>query len=118
MKNLPILMVCFFVTACSDHKTEIEMALKQYDRLTFKMDADSLADTYVASGRLGGKTMKSMVGRDSIRQFLKSFDRTKITLISNRVTATSVVFKDDTAVVDGTYEQKAKLGGDTGVYTG
>jgi ketosteroid isomerase-like protein len=118
MKRLPVLIACFFVAACADRRTEIEKALKQYDRLTFKMDADSLADMYVPNGKLGGKTMKSAVSRDSIRQFMKSFDPSKITLISNHVTATLIAFKGDTAVVDGSYEQKAKLGSDTGVYTG
>jgi len=63
--------------------------------------------------------MKTSVGRDSIRRFLKSFDPASIKLISNGTKAASIVFKADTAVVEGTYEQKAKLAkGDTGIYTG
>ena len=44
MKNLLILFVFFLVVSCVDRKAEIENAMKQYDRLTFRMAADSLAD--------------------------------------------------------------------------
>ena len=119
MKNLLILFVFFLVVSCVDRKAEIENAMKQYDRLTFRMAADSLADTYLPDGELRGKGMKTQIGRDSIRKFLKSFDPKSITLISNWTKASSVVFKGDTAIVEGTYEQKAKLAqGDTGTYTG
>jgi ketosteroid isomerase-like protein/uncharacterized damage-inducible protein DinB len=119
MKNLSILLISFLIVSCADRKTEIEKAMKQYDHLTFRMAADSLADTYTPDGELGGKGMKTQLGRDSIRKFLKSFDPKSITLISNSTKATTINFKGDTAIVEGTYEQKAKLAqGDTGTYTG
>src|SRR5215831_6318466 len=119
MKNLSILFISFLIVSCADRKTEIEKAMKQYDHLTFRMAADSLADTYTPDGELGSKGMKTQVGRDSIRKFLKSFDPASIKLISNWTKATTINFKGDTAIVEGTYEQKAKLGqGDTGIYKG
>src|SRR6478609_6605271 len=119
MQKLIILLVFFLMAACVDQKTEIEKAMKQYDRLTFRMAADSLADTYLPDGELGGKGMKTYIGRDSIRKFLKSFDPASIKLISNWTKASSVVFKGDTAIVEGTYEQKAKLSPvDTGTFAG
>lgn len=119
MKNLTFLVVAFLIVACTNPKAEIEKAMKRYDRQTFLMAADSLTDTYTLLGELGGKGMKTYVGRDSIRKFLKSFDPTSITLISNGTKAQSIVFKGDTAIVEGSYEQKAKLAqGDTGIYTG
>lgn len=119
MKNLKILFAAaILLAACADRKSEIEKAMKQYDRLTLRMAADSLADTYVTNGQLGGKGMKMMTGRDSIRKFLKSFDPSKITLISNSTLAKSIDIQADTAVVVGSYEQKAKVGADTGVYAG
>src|SRR6478735_4583353 len=119
MKNLTILFASFLVVACADRKAEIEKAMKQYDRLAFRMAADSLADTYLPNGELGGKGMKTQTGRDSIRKFLKSFDPASIKLISNWTKASSIVFKGDTAVVEGSYEQKAKLAqGDTATYIG
>lgn len=119
MKNFILVLASILLVACADRKSEIESAMKQYDRNTFHMAGDSLADTYTPDGELGGKGMKTYIGRDSIRKFLKSFDPKSITLISNWTKAKSIIFKEDTAVVEGTYEQKAKLAqGDTGVYTG
>jgi ketosteroid isomerase-like protein len=119
MKNFIFLFTCLLMAACADRKAEIEKAMKQYDRLTFRMAADSLANTYSIDGELGGKGMKTSIGRDSIRKFLKSFDPASITLISNWTKASSIIFKGDTGVVEGTYEQKAKLAqGDTGTYIG
>jgi len=119
MKNLTILFASFLVVACADRKAEIEKAMKQYDRLAFRMAADSLADTYLPDGELGGKGMKTQVGRDSIRKFFKSFNPASIKLISNWTKASSIVFNGDTAIVEGTYEQKAKLSPvDTGTFAG
>lgn len=119
MKKYSILFIAASMIACSDRKAEIENAMKQYDRLTFHMAADSLADSYTLNGELSRKGMKLIVGRDSIRKFLNSFNDKNIHLISNSTKAQSIIFKGDTATVDGTYEQKAKLAqGDTGVYSG
>jgi ketosteroid isomerase-like protein len=120
MRSLIIIILCAFVVAsCANKKHEIEQLMSQYDKLTFKMNGDSLADLYTPDGELGGKGMKTYAGRDSIRKFLKSFDPKSITLISNSTHSKSITFKGDTAVVEGTYEQKAKLAqGDTGTYLG
>jgi len=119
MKNIALFFACFLIISCANRQVEIENAMKHYDRLTFRMAGDSLADIYTSDGELGGKGMKTYVGRDSIRKFLKSFDPASITLISNSTKIDSLVFKGDTAVVKGSYEQKAKLAqGDTGTYNG
>ena len=119
MKTLTFLLLFILIVACADRKAEIENALKRLDHFTFLRVADSLADTYTPQGILSGKGMKTYVGRDSIRKFLKSFDLSSITMISNATKAQSVIFKGDTAMVEGTYEQKAKLAqGDTGTYIG
>jgi len=119
MKNLSIFFVALICAACADRKSEIETFMRQYDKLTFRMNADSLADSYLPAGVLSGKGMKKYVGRDSIRIFLKSFDPANIQLISNSTKAESITFSKDTAIVLGNYEQKAKLPrGDTSVFTG
>lgn len=119
MKASPILVAIALLASCADRKSEIEAAMRQYDQLTFRMSADSLADSYVANGVLSGRGMKKFVGRDSIRKFLKSFNPAEIHLISNSTKAQSITFSGDTAIVNGAYVQKAKLAqGDTGVYTG
>ncbi len=120
MKNVVIgFVIALLVSACADRKGEIEAAMRQYDKLIFHIAADSLADSYIPNGKMGGKGMKWQIGRDSIRKFLKSFNSAGIHLISNGTKAKSITFNGDTAIVDGSYEQKAKLAqGDTGVYTG
>ncbi len=119
MKTSPLLLALVLLAACADRKSEIEKAVRQYDQLTFRMNADSLADSYLPNGVLSGKGMKKFIGRDSIRKFLKSFHTADIHLISNSTKAQSITFNRDTAIVNGTYEQKAKLAqGDTGFYTG
>jgi len=119
MKKIQIIIASVLLIACADRKAEIEKVMHQYDQLTFRMSADSLADSYLPNGILNGKGMKKQVGRDSIRKFFKSFNPADIHLISNGTKIKLVTFKGDTAVAEGTYKQKAKLAqGDTGVYTG
>ena len=119
MKTIQILCVALLLAACTDRKSEIEKAMNQYDKLAFRMNADSLADSYLINGVLSGKGMGKFVGRNSIREFLKSFNTADIHLISNSSKAQSIIFNGDTAIVKGNYEQKAKLAqGDTGVYIG
>jgi ketosteroid isomerase-like protein len=118
MKTLFTLLLAGLMLACAKREDEIENAMARYDHLIFKMQADSIASCFMPDGTLGGVGMKTQVGRDSIRKFLNSFDPATITLISNRSTTKSIVFKGDTAVQEGSYEQKALVNGDTGVYTG
>lgn len=117
MKNLAVLLVACAMAACANRKAEIEKAMNQYDRLTFRMAGDSLADLYMTNGELGGKGMKTYIGRDSIRKFLKSFDPATIKIISNSTKVATIDFKNDTAIATGTFEQQAKLAqGDTATY--
>ncbi len=92
--------------------------MQLYDKSTFHMATDSLANLYAVDGELSGKGMKMIVGRDSIRKFLKSFEGSSIKMISNETKANSIIFSGDTALVEGTYEQKVRIGGDTSEYTG
>lgn len=119
MKKFILLFATALLLGCEDRKSEIGKAMSDYDQLTLQMNGDALADTYLTNGILSGKGMKRFVGRDSIRKFLKSFNPADIHLISNSTKAQSIIFSKDTAIVNGSYEQKAKLAsGDTGVYTG
>ncbi|MBS1680613.1 MAG: DUF4440 domain-containing protein [Bacteroidetes bacterium] len=119
MKIICSLAIVLTLAACADRKAEIKEAMHQFDKMSLQMNADLIADTYTANGVLSGKGMKKFVGRDSIRKFLKSFNPSDINLISYETKASSISFAGDTAIVDGTYAQKAMLAqGDTGVYTG
>src|SRR2546422_9984671 len=67
MKKFQILCMALLLTACADRKSEIESAMNQYDKLAFRMNADSIADSYLLNGILSGKGMGKFVGRNSIR---------------------------------------------------
>ncbi|MBS1950597.1 MAG: hypothetical protein OJF59_000787 [Cytophagales bacterium] len=118
MKPYYFLIMLFLIASCTNRKSEIESALKNYDRITFLINGDSSANLYAAQATLGGKGMKQYTSRDSIRKFLNSFKPMDIHMISNVTRATAITFKEDTAAVEGAYEQKVKVAGDTGVYTG
>lgn len=119
MKTLATIFFFLLLVACADRQSEIKKAMHEYDQLTFRMNADSLADSYLPNGMLSGKGMKKYVGRDSIRKFLRSFNPADIHLISNATKIESITFSGDSAIAIGNYEQKAKLSqGDTGAYTG
>ncbi|MBS1557309.1 MAG: DinB family protein [Bacteroidetes bacterium] len=119
MKTYYFLLLMVLFTACDQRKIEIEATLKKYERLTFEMKGDSLANFYVAKGTLSGKGMKLYTGPDSIRKFLSSFTPADIHMVSNALHTNSLRFNQDSAHIEGTYEQKILLTqGDTGVYTG
>jgi len=116
--TLYCLVLALAFAGCNDRNKEIASAMHRYDRQILHLATDSIADTYTTDGELGGQGMKTIVGRDSIRHFLKSFEGAmKLLSVQTRISA--VAFSGDTAHVDGAYEQKAlKAPGDTGVYTG
>ena len=95
-----------YVMGCSSREDEINAAMKKYDRLIQHME-DSIADLYMPNGALGSEA----VGRDSIRKFLKSF--VDVSVLENRSTTESIIFRGDTAVQSGPYIQVAAVKKDT-----
>ena len=77
----------------------VELAMKQYDHLIKKMDADSIALLYTSDGDLGSMAH----GRDSIKKFLSSFK--DIQVISQESVTRSVKINRDTALQEGVYYQ-------------
>lgn len=88
-------------------KAEIEAAMREYDRLLMKMDADSIALLYDIDGDLG----TAAHGRDSIRKFLHSFKN--IQMLSQASTSDVVEMASDSATQKGSYSQVDVIGGDT-----
>ncbi len=78
----------------------VESEMKYYDHLILTTDADSIALIYTEDGELGNMA----TGRDSIRNFLYKFKNFKVLYQSS--SADSIVIKDDTAIIKGTYHQK------------
>ncbi len=92
---------------CNNKHSErgVELAMKQYDRLIKKMDADSIALLYTPDGDLG--TMAH--GRDSIRAFLSGFKDIKV-LYQHSMT-TYIKVAGDTALQRGVYHQMVLISG-------
>lgn len=82
-------------------KEGVESAMKQYDHLLQKLDADSIAMLYTADGDLGDKVH----GRDSIRKYLSSFKNVEV--LYQLSTSASVEIREDTAIQKGNYSQTA-----------
>ncbi|AYB30206.1 nuclear transport factor 2 family protein [Chryseolinea soli] len=106
-----IVLSMIFLLACTDRRPEIERAMKKYDRLILRVDADSIADCFTLNGKLG-----AVSGRDSIRAFLKTFG--DVNVLQQQSSTTSIVIKNDSARQEGTYFQKVIVKGDTIVATG
>lgn len=84
-----------------DKKNEIRVALRNYDRLVQKMDADSISMMYTPDGDLG--TMAQ--GRDSIRKFLLTFVNVRVLSVSS--TSDNIEITGDSAMQLGKFNQVA-----------
>ena len=104
-------IIFFFSCNTSKHSNAgVESAMKYYDHLILKLDADSIALLYTADGNLGGVAK----GRDSIRKFLSSFKNVRV--LSQASTTTSIKISRDTAIQNGTYTQSDIVSGKDTVY--
>lgn len=102
MKKIVIAFITVCVHACSQQthdRTEIETAIKNYDRLLLTMNADSIAAVYDIHGELGNIAQ----GRDSIRKFLETFKN--IRMLSQASTSDFVEIMGDSAQQRGSYSQ-------------
>lgn len=92
-------------TSCKNKITNAEVgaAMKHYDALIMKVDADSIALLYAEDGDLGTVAH----GRDSIRNFLLNFKNVQV--LSQESQTNSVVVAGDSAVQKGTYKQTAVI---------
>jgi hypothetical protein len=112
-KTLLFLIFCLFEFGFLCNKKyrdreSVETAMKYYDHLILKTDADSIAFLYTPNGELGNIA----VGRDSIRNFLNRFKNFKV--LYQSTTTDSITIKDDTAILKGIYHQKVIIpSGDT-----
>ena len=80
-------------------RSAVESAMKHYDHLIRKLDADSIALLYTPDGMLGEMAR----GRDSIRKFLSSFKNVQV--LSQVSTTNLIEIIHDTAIQKGNYSQ-------------
>ncbi len=90
----------FFLSCYTAHnKTGVESAMRRYDSLIRKLDADSISLLFTPDGNLGDIA----VGRDSIKKFLSSFKNVRV--LSQASTTESIALVGDTALQKGVYTQ-------------
>jgi hypothetical protein len=99
------MIVCVVLQSCTTKETkthekaEIVAAMREYDILIKKLDADAIALLYDEEGDLG----KIAHGRDSIRNFLRSFK--DIQVLEQVSTSDVVDIMGDSAKQEGSYVQ-------------
>src|SRR5262245_13655414 len=91
-----------------DAEEQVKAAMRRYDQLVLAMNAEAIAAMFTSDGELidAGKTIASTPA--SIRAFLQSFDG-KVRVEENASSIESVTVTGATAVLTGTYRQKALL---------
>jgi len=106
LKQKAVLMFAFvFLLSCSPtekrvhQKSEIDAAMREYDRLLQAMDVEGIAALYDEEGELGNMVK----GRDSIRIFLKEFSN--LDVISQVSSTDDIQMLGDSAVQTGSYVQ-------------
>lgn len=80
-------------------KLGVETAMKKYDNLILRMNADSISISFTPDGNLGNIA----IGRDSIKKFLSSFKNIKV-LSQSSITST-LDLAGDSAIHKGIYYQ-------------
>ena len=103
-----ILTDLIFLLSCNStrhNKSGVESAMKRYDNLILKLDADSISMLYTADGNLGDIA----IGRDSIKRFLSSFKNVQV-LTQSSITVSINIIRD-TAIQKGTYTQTDLVSG-------
>jgi len=118
MKLLVYCCLIFVFIACTDKKPEIERAMAKYDEYILNLQTDSIVNSYLPDGVLGGEGMDQYAGRDSIKKYLQQFDPSWVKVITNKSTTSSIVFSGDTAVQQGTFHQVVAIKEDTSVHNG
>lgn len=87
------------------NKSGVETAMKYYDNLILKLDADSISMLYKPGGNLGDIA----IGCDSIKKFLSSFKNVRV-LSQSSITKSLNIIRD-TAIQKGTYTQTGLVSG-------
>ena len=105
------LAVISLIASCKNEKEEIEIVMKEYDRLILNVDADSIANTFLINGEMGEVGKTKVIGRDSIQALLKTFSHFKV--LSNQSSTTFIEIKKDSAKQEGTFRQKVIVNKDT-----
>jgi ketosteroid isomerase-like protein len=94
-----LLQQCGMKEQKTHEKKEIDAAMREYDRLIQKLDAEAIAELYDEEGDLGDQAH----GREEIRKFLSSFK--DIEVLEQHSTTNTIEMLGDSAVQTGSYIQ-------------
>lgn len=109
---LLIFISCLACARMPAQSTQIDRAMKQYDQLVLQGSYDSIANMFTLNAELQGENQASILGRDSIRKLLKSFQGASV--LKYETTPQAISFGADTAVQSGSYFQIVRIhSGDT-----
>ena len=99
--SIIIVITLLILSSCKNqhNRAGVEAAMKQYDHLIKKLDADSISLLYTANGNLGD----IVHGRDSIKKFLSSFVNVRV--LSQVSSTKSIDMYGDSATQKGSYQQ-------------
>ncbi len=99
--SIIIVITLLILSSCKNqhNRAGVEAAMKQYDHLIKKLDADSISLLYTANGNLGD----IVHGRDSIKKFLSSFLNVRV--LSQVSSTKSIDMYGDSATQKGSYQQ-------------
>lgn len=90
---------------------EVEAALQRYSQALLSMDVDAIAASFSADGELVDPGEPVHRGPDDIRAFMLAFKDVHFEAIDN--VTESIFVLGDTAKQNGTYRQRATVGGET-----
>lgn len=109
---LLIFISCLVCARMPAQSTQIDRAMKQYDQLVLQGSYDSIANMFTLNAELQGENQASILGRDSIRKLLRSFQGASV--LKYETTPQAISFGADTAVQSGSYLQIVRIpSGDT-----
>src|SRR5581483_1283248 len=93
-------------TPTVDDTAALGAEMQQYDQFVLKMDSQSIANMFASDGELVNAGRVAARGPENIRKYLMSFDG-QVQVQANASHIDSVQVTGDTAVMKGTYSQKA-----------
>ena len=112
------LVISISVYSCSETsvKTSPQDVIRKYERLVLEMKADSIAQLFTTDAEIGHEDQSPVRGRDSIYSFLSSFKNVRVVDNHDQVVSSSIT--DDSAIVNGNYNQTMIVSGKDTVNVG
>jgi uncharacterized protein (TIGR02246 family) len=96
----------FTAMPTADDTAALQAEMQQYDQFVLKMDSQRIAGLFASDGEMVNAGRVTARGPENIRKYLMSFDG-QVQVQTNASQIDSLQVTGDTAVMKGTYSQKA-----------